>query len=155
MFTELREEIELSLAQLRQLAGTLRDVRESIKTRDPNETEIMALAAFVHSFYTGVENLFKRIAIATEGKPPRGELWHVTLLAQMAQATPSRPAVISEDLRKQLKDYLDFRHVFRHAYVFELKWSRMAPLVLEMESVLRELEKEIRRFLSAIGANNT
>ena len=103
----------------------------------------------LHSFYTGIENIFKRIAIELDGAPPTGEAWHRDLLNAMAQRTSNRPAVISELLRDQLRDYLEFRHVFRHAYSFQLKWRKMSSLVLNCETVLKTLETELDSFLKA------
>jgi len=34
----------------------------------------------LHSFYTGVENIFKRVAVEIDGAPPTGESWHRGLL---------------------------------------------------------------------------
>ena len=93
--------------------------------------EIDALAALLHSFYTGIENIFKRISATLDNGPPGGPFWHVELLNSMTRCTTSRPAVISHELCKTLRQYLDFRHVFRHAYAFDLQWSKMAPLVSE------------------------
>ena len=76
MSSELREEIELGLAELRQLLGSFRPLREKILNVTPEFVEISALAGFLHAFYTGIENLFKRIAIHLDGAPPRGEAWH-------------------------------------------------------------------------------
>jgi hypothetical protein len=81
-----------------------------------------------------------------------GELWHAELLDSMARRTASRPPVISEALRHTLKGYLDFRHVFRHAYSFELHWNKMLPLVLDVEKTLRQLEDELERFLKTLEA---
>jgi len=54
--------------------------------------------------------------------------------------------VISEPLRDRLKDYLNFRHLFRSAYSFLLQWDRMTPLVLDCQNALEQLEAEIRAF---------
>jgi hypothetical protein len=39
--------------------------------------------------------------------------------------------------------------VFRHAYSHELQWTKMAPLVLNREKVLRRLEAEIHDFMAS------
>jgi len=113
----------------------------------PTTVEIDAIAALLHSFYTGVENLFKRISIALDGGFPKSPAWHIQLLDSMARPTENRGAVISSDLRTALRTYLDFRHVFRHAYTFELNWSKMAPLVVDCPATFRKLEQELTRFL--------
>ena len=61
----------------------------------------------------------------------------------------SRPAVITEEMYHRLKEYLDFRHVFRQAYSFELQWDKMKPLVLNCERVLLDLETELKVFLQS------
>ncbi len=35
----------------------------------------------------------------------------------------------------RLRPYLAFRHVFRHAYAFDLNWKKMEPLVRELRAV--------------------
>ena len=52
----------------------------------------------LHSFYTGVENIFKRIALEIDGELPSGDYWHRQLLERMTEPGMSRPAVISAEL---------------------------------------------------------
>jgi hypothetical protein len=150
VWPELKEEIELELAQLWRHLEILASLREKIEQTEPNTVEVMALATFLHAFYNGVENVFKRVSIHLNGGPPRGEIWHSRLLDRMAQPGKNRPALISHFLRERLRYYLNFRHMFRHAYSFELQWSKMAPLVLEVQEVLRQLEAELEIFMQAI-----
>jgi hypothetical protein len=42
---------------------------------------------------------------------------------------------------------MEFRHVFRHAYIFSFRWDRMKTLVLGCEETLHRLEKELSDFL--------
>jgi len=116
----------------------------------PEPIEVSALSAMLHSFYTGVENLFKRVALQIDEEMPEGDLWHSRLLEIMTEATARRPAIISDTLRDTLRGYLSFRHVFRHAYSFELRWAKMAELVLGVERTFRLLEEEISRFVTAM-----
>jgi hypothetical protein len=146
---ELREEIELELAQLHQLLNQFKPLIEDARIRHPNDVERIALAGILHSFYTGVENICKRIAIQIDGGSPRGEFWHRDLLQSMIHPGESRPAVITEEMYRRLKEYLDFRHVFRQAYSFELQWDKMKPLVLNCEQVLLDLETELNVFLQS------
>jgi hypothetical protein len=74
-------------------------------------------------------------------------MWHRQLLDAMTQPTEARKAVISEPLRQTLRAYLEFRHTFRHAYSFELKWEKMAGLVQNCEQTLLRLEAELDAFL--------
>ena len=140
--------VNLELALLHQLLETHRALLEKVHHSEPDQTELSALAAVLHSFYTGIESIFKRIAVEIDDSFPSGEFSHSTLLRQMVQSTDLRPAVISDDLRRQLLGYLDFRHVFRHAYTFDLKWRKMSDLVLRCEETLDRLQAELEEFFS-------
>lgn len=100
-----------------------------------------------HSFYCGVENIFKRVVVELDEEDDRSGQWHRRLLHRMTQPQPHRPQVISVELADALKSYLDFRHFFRSAYTFQVKWERMAPLVLEWPRVFRCHEAELEEFL--------
>jgi hypothetical protein len=134
--------------------GTYQPVLDKCATNPPNDVEIAALAAMLHSFYGGIENIFKRIAEELDGQSPHGGAWHRELLDLMAQPGKVRHAVIPKALVERLDGYLDFRHFFRHSYVFFLRWDRMRDLVLGCEETLKLLEDELDRFF-ARGAGSS
>lgn len=148
MWPKTHKRVNLELAMLHELLDTYRSLLEKVRSAEPDHTEMAALAAVLHSFYTGIENIFNRIAMEIDDSPPSGEASHAILLGRMAHPTDVRPAVISEDLRLRLRYYLDFRHMFRHAYAIELKWRKMSDLVLHCEETLDRLEKELEAFFS-------
>ena len=154
MCLELREEVELELARLNALVKSFRPLLTKTKEAVPDTIETVALAGFLHSLYTGIENIFKRIALHAEKKLPEGPAWHSRLLEEMAEANTNRPPVISHELRDTLSDYLSFRHVFRHAYSFELKWKKMAPLVSQCENTCEQLQVELNRFFERLGMDD-
>lgn len=145
MWPKTRKRANLELALLHELLDTYRPLMEKVRSAEPDYTEMAALAAVLHSFYTRIENIFKRIALEIDDSVPSGESSHAILLGRMAQATDARPAVISEELRQ----YLDFRHMFRHGYATELKWRKISDLVLRCEETLDRLEKELEDFFTA------
>jgi hypothetical protein len=56
-----------------------------------------SVALNMHSFYSGLERVFEKIASAVDSSLPRGIKRHQELLNQMALEIPNvRPAVISE-----------------------------------------------------------
>jgi hypothetical protein len=67
----------------------------------------------------------------------------------MAQPGRTGLAAISQSLVERLDAYLDFRHFFRHSYVFHLRWDRMKSLVLGCEETLQLVEGELDRFFEA------
>ena len=112
----------------------------------PDYIELSALAAMLHSFYNGIENIFKRTTLELGDRMPDGESWHKNLLDGMTEATGNRNAVLSPHLRSRTKEYMEFRHVFRHAYNFDLRWDRMKTLVLGCEETRQLLEGELDKF---------
>ena len=152
MSPETYREVMLQLQLLERLLAEFSPLRRKVQQVPPDLVEITALAGFLHSFYTGVESIFKRIADDPGQRRLLGEFWHHELLTAMMQSTAGSAAVISEALGNRLWDYLNFRHVFRHAYSFELQWSKMAPLVADSESVFAQLKTELERWLRFQGA---
>ena len=147
MWPELREEIELELAMLREHVDSISPLLGRCALGPPDLVETMALGAFLHGFYNGIENAFKRISIHVDGGPPTGQAWHQELLESMTRPNVNRPPVISANLAALLQGYLDFRHVFRHLYSYRLDWERMAELVRTCRDVLGQLEGELNLFL--------
>lgn len=114
--------------------------------------EVRAAGSILHDFYCGIEKIFERIAVAIDRSFPKGENWHTELLLQMAKSLrKTRGKIISQDLMQKLKEFLRFRHLFRHIYGFELKWDRIRPLCVDMENVLNELRKEMDEFLNTLN----
>ena len=151
MSHKLVKQIAVEREQLNRLLETHRPLLVKCAAATPDVIELSALAAMLHAFYGGVENIFRRVAVELDRAPPGGAAWHRALLNAMTRPGAFRPPVISERLRESLRGYLDFRHVFRQAYTFELRWQRMAVLVRNCEETLRVLERELDVFVAAIG----
>jgi hypothetical protein len=149
VWAKLRKQAEAELTELHRLLASYDELLERCRTETPNLIEVAALAAFLHSFYGGIENLLKRVAVEIDGSVPVGESWHRDLLDQVSQPGENRPAAISEALRSRLTEYRGFRHVFRGSLLINLYWERMRPLVIECRSVFSEFEGEIRDLLRA------
>jgi hypothetical protein len=148
VWPDLKDQIAVEEAQLQRLLALHQPLLEKSRTQAPDPIELSALAALLHSFYTGVENLFRRIAIEIDGGISKGESWHRRLLLQMAESRENRPPVVSPGLLDRLQPYLQFRHVFRSSYSFQLQWGKMQPLALHCEETFATLRDEISAFSS-------
>jgi hypothetical protein len=139
--------VKHELPQLEKLLRENDDLVDKMSAVDPTAIEKAALAGMLHSFYNGVENIFK--AISRTFDPPflKNENWHMNLLQAMASENSKRSAVISEPLRGRLEGYLAFRHVFRSIYGFDLKWEKMKNLVTECRETFGNFVSEITTFL--------
>jgi len=105
--------------------------------------ELAGVAALIHSFYNGIENILKQ-AILEKGKAlPHGETWHRDIVELAATE-----GVIGKGVHEGLKQYLAFRHFFSHAYAFELDPERLVLLVESAPALFKSLQKDIENFQS-------
>jgi hypothetical protein len=148
---KLRKQVEVERQQLNRLIDEHRTLLESCASRQPNAIELSALATFLHSLYSGIENSLKRIAIELGEGVPSGDAWHRQLLTSMTSGTNLRPPVLSNTLYQTLSEYLAFRHFFRQAYSFHFDWYKMSDLVLNAERVMKLFETEVDLFLDSIS----
>lgn len=152
MWPRLKKQIAVEREMLRTLLSDHKPLIDKCAVSVPDQIEISALSAMLHSYYSGVENIFKRVAIELDEGLPEGPAWHKELLAKMSEPGRARPAVISGELAEKLREYLEFRHFFRGAYTFQILWKRMAHLVLGCQDVFKRLESELDGFIRTMEA---
>lgn len=144
------EKVMLELDQIQQLLDTHHQLVDKAQKAVPTVDEIAGLAAVLHAFYSGIENIFKRVAIEIDKKMPDGAYWHSQLIEQMINEASNRPALLTEHLYETLQEYLDFRHVFRQAYCFNLKWDKMCHLVIGIRDVFSNFKNACNFFCEGI-----
>ncbi len=146
----LKAEIEKELRDLERLAAEMSEV---LRQPSPTFLETRAAGSILHDFYSGIEKIFRRIALRVDRDIPSGDDWHTVLLKRMGIPVDGiRPPVISEGLTDQLGEYLRFRHLFRNIYGFELRWERCKILGMMMDKVLRAFKKEIEDFFGFVDS---
>jgi len=104
--------------------------------------EIAGVAALLHNFYNGIENIVKQVFQQKSYPIPQGESWHRDLLLAAAEKN-----IISDLLLNNLKPYLAFRHYFSHAYALELFPERMEPLVKDAVALFNEFKQQIDKMI--------
>jgi uncharacterized protein YutE (UPF0331/DUF86 family) len=102
--------------------------------------EPAGVAALLHNFYNGIENVLKQVFQSRTLPIPQGESWHRDLLLSAVEK-----GMLSTGLLDDLKRYLAFRHFFGHGYALNLFPERMEPLVREAESVFKRFKDEIEK----------
>jgi len=138
-------EIKDDLAKLEKLVERL--AKRQARVDDEEFSDSAALR--LHNFYTGCERIFKLIAKEINGILPQSLDWHKRLLNQVALEVPNiRPAVISAETHTVLEELLNFRHVVRNLYVYELKPERVEELVSLTLKLYPRFNQEIKAFIS-------
>lgn len=107
-----------------------------------------SLALKLHNFYTGCERIFHTIADDMNGGAPSSFEWHKRLLKSMSLAIEGkRPPVISKAIKKELEEFLAFRHVIRNIYGFEIDSERLRGLLEKVKKVFENFKRDITKFL--------
>lgn len=137
---QLREQCEAEFENIDSVVAELFLLAKPEKS-EYSVAELAAMATFLHNFYNGVENILKRILIATGTELKNTPTWHKDLLQ-----TSHAAGIISNDLYDTLSDYLSFRHYFVHAYSFTLRWAELRPLVLGLAETLTQVKAAANDF---------
>jgi len=142
-------QVTFEIQQIDQLFTSYSELLEKSKTEEPTLIELTAIGSILHSFYNGIENIFKTIGKNIDGKIPSGNHWHSQLIKQMSESTYKRDPIISGALKERLVDYLAFRYFFRNSYSFFLKWNELKKLTDPVMTVWLEFKIEINTFVSS------
>ena len=107
--------------------------------------ELAGVAALIHNFYNGIENILKLIITSYSRKLPDSSSWHRDLID-----LASSNNVISKSTAKELQQYLAFRHFFSHGYSFDLDKNRIIPLVMDIQKTFASFRNDVNNSLKEI-----
>jgi hypothetical protein len=145
---ELREEISIELENIETILGELAALYEDVKGREATVREKTAASAFLAQFYSGIENILKRISRYHNVPLPLGEMWHVELFRRFCEPSfSSLPVLFDKALSDDLAPYRKFRHVVLHGYGFQLDWERMTEGIKNVSGVYLRLKTIIEESL--------
>jgi len=134
---ELNAEIAIEFDALQQVVNELDALRRDVAGREPTVREKMAAAAFLAQFYSGIENVLKRLSRFHRVELPAGETWHLDLFKRFcAPGQPPLPLLFDEALARQLGPFRRFRHVVHHGYGFQIEWDRMREGLDQVAAIL-------------------
>ena len=139
---KMREKVE---AELENIEYVLADLPGQERLTNLSPLELAGVAALLHNFYNGIENVFKQLIISKGLDIPRGPSWHIELIELCV-----KNKIISRVTSDALKEYLSFRHFFSHAYSFDVDEERIAPLLEKIKDVHKSFINDISKVLSTI-----
>ncbi len=136
---DLRERVESEYESIRRSLDAL---PQADRLADLSALELAGVAAMLHNFYNGIENVLKQVSLARNWHIPEGPAWHRRLLTASAEN-----GVLALETAEELKQFLAFRHFFSHAYALDLDPERMEPLVAEAREAFDAVERDVARIL--------
>ena len=102
-----------------------------------DKIQLRAAASSLHSIYNGLEKILyillktRNITIQSTSK------WHTQLLEYAF-----KEKLITENQYSSLKEYMGFRHFFRHNYGFMIDSELITPLLDNAGLIIEELKKQ-------------
>ena len=141
-------------AEVEDLYGQIDQIYARIEERNSefgNRTESLDSMGYqLHNLYCAFEQVFEIIAQFFENNIA-GERYHTDLLRRMRLTIEGiRPACISEEAFTLLDELRRFRHFFRHAYLSELKFDKLAYLVKVAEKLRVVFQRDRQQFFEKL-----
>ena len=153
----LAERLRDELQSLEQVVERAEGAVSRAKRQPDDQDYFLAAAALdLHGFYAGLERLFELIADQVDESQPAGRHWHRDLLAQMSLAVADvRPTVLSAETHDAAVEYLEFRHVVRNVYTFNLRPERVAELVGSLRPAFDLVRRDVLTFVEYLEELST
>ncbi len=129
----LKEYCDVEFENISMVLNELFSVLDENKS-EYSKAELAAIATFLHNYYSGTENIIKRVLQFENCKIKNSATWHKDLLKICFEK-----GIIAEELFHSLLSFLSFRHYFVHSYSFNLRWEELKPLV----NTVKETNKNI------------
>lgn len=147
-FRLLKSEID---AQIKEIEKLFIDIDNRKRGARNNMVKLESLAFKLHNLYCAFEDLFKIVARYFENQVEDIARYHKELLKRMSlQIEGVRPALLSQETFKILDELRAFRHFFRHAYAYELKYEKVKPVIDCAEKLKGLYKYDIERFLKQL-----
>jgi hypothetical protein len=152
---ELKEELSIELESMDIVVKELLSLIKDISDREPTIREKTAAAGFLAQFYTGLENILKRISRFYEVPLPVGDTWHIELFRRFCSPPyPPLPLLFDDDLASALGPFRRFRHVVHHGYGFQIDWDRMQEGIFQIEDIFLRVKSILFAYLKSLEPLN-
>jgi hypothetical protein len=121
-------------------------------THPDSREKVSHLGYMLHNLYGALEDLFQEVARTFENRLEDPSRYHRELLKRMALEIPGiRPALLSPGAHALLNELRGFRHVFRHAYDYELTGEKLEALREKMAAQWELVDQDLLNFRDFLG----
>lgn len=143
-----KESLSLLLGFWGHQAQILERISKEIKTTPLRSRQGTAYTGFLlHNLYSALEDLFQEVAKTFENHIEDPSKFHRELLRRMALEIPGiRPRLLSDKSQMILDELRAFRHIFRHAYDYELSADRIRDLRKRLLTQWKIVDADLEAF---------
>ena len=122
------------------------------RRQTPGPVGLEAAGFQLARLYNIVEQMALRVAKAFESNIDDESRWHAELMRRLSiEIQGVRPALWCPALMPPLGQLRGFRHVFNHAYDFAIDPERLALVIRDAETVVRELPGAVDAFIAEVA----
>ena len=138
MSHRITDDIEFEFSQIAKEVALVKILLPLFTENKIDELQLRAAASLIHSIYNGIEKILllqfkdKGYQIPTTAK------WHAELLMRAFEKK-----IISGETHTTLRQYMSFRHFYRHAYGFMLDKELLFPLARDTHYMITKFREEI------------
>ena len=145
-----KEASAILLGYLTNQMELIEGIRKEIHVTKPSKrAETTHLAYLLNNLYCSVEDIFQEIAKTFENKVEDTAKYHREILKRMNTDIPGiRPKLLSSESYHTLDELRGFRHIFRHAYDYELDQERVNSLKQKIIVKWDYIKKDMHSFMS-------
>ena len=151
----MKEKLATLWAYIESQEETINVIIKRIELLKPiNDDKLVNLAYQLHNLYSVYEDMFKEISSTFENNIDRSSGFHKYLLTRMKLSIPGvRQKVLSKNSYEILGELLGFRHVFRHAYNYNLSADKINVIREKILIHFQEIQNDISSFKKFLEQN--
>jgi len=149
-FERLKEDILDEINMIDQTLNALSDFKRKIILKNVNTEQKAVAGTYLMNFYTGVENIIKRVSKEYYQTLPKGASWHKELLELSFNPPHDKMPLFSREIVSRLNPYRGFKHLFVSGYGFKLEMELMISLIENVDDLWIDIKKMITEFLSRL-----
>jgi hypothetical protein len=144
----MKERIAILLGYMESQWAVINTIFDKIEAMKPlDESQIIHSAYLMHNLYNAWEDMFKEISVCFENNVERSSGFHKNILLRMKISIPGlRPQILSDGSYELFNELLGFRHVFRHAYNYNLDPEKLQQLRNKVLKGRVQIENDIELF---------
>jgi hypothetical protein len=144
-----RENLAVLLGFFDEQMEIIRKLWQEVTVTSPLTREKTShLGYLLHNLYCAYEDLFQEVARTFENRLEDPARYHRELLKRMRLEVPGiRPRLLSTESFNILNELRGFRHIFRHAYSYELAAEKVAALKEKVAAGWESINSDLSFFV--------